>query len=61
MGSDRGWGPSGTASSSAVEGCWVEVEVLVVVDVFVEVWGGGLVVVDILVDVWGWVVWWFWF
>ena len=31
MGSDRGWGPSGTASRLSVEGCWGEVEVLVVV------------------------------
>ena len=61
MGSDRGWGPSGTASRLSVEGCWGGVEVLVVVvvwevGVFVAVVVANLVVVDAWV---GGELWWF--
>ena len=61
MGSDRGWGPSGTASRLSVEGCWGGVEVLVVVVVWaVEVFVAVAVANLVVVGAWGgWVCWWF--
>ena len=61
MGSDRGWGPSGTASRLSVEGCWGGVEVLVVVVVWeVEVFVAVVVANLVVVDAWGgWELWWF--
>ena len=61
MGSDRGWGPSGTAARLSGEGCWGGVEVLVVVVVWeVEVSVAVVVANLVVVDVWGgWEFWWF--
>ena len=54
MGSDRGWGPSGTASRLSVEGCWAGVEVLVVVGVWeMEVFVAVVVANVLVVDAWG--------
>ena len=58
VGSDRGWGPSGTASRVSVEGCWGGVEVLFVVVVWeVEVFVVVVVANLVVVDARGWVFW----